>query len=149
MKSGAAILICAASLLAGGAQAETLASMQKNLDRYLPYLQGPVDGIPFERLTEYATWPIGPDKVLVRMWREKRAYLVTVDLPCQQLPWVTRVHFNRRDSAVSTGSMNSVVRRGDEVVAGTINGRDYCPIKEIQSIDYARMVEDGQANRYR
>ena len=146
MKSAIGNLLCAATLLAGIAQAETLEAMKRNLDRYAPYLQGPVDEMEIKRWDDFAAWPIGPDKVLVRMWRGKKAYLVTVDTPCSRLPWATNIFFNRRAVEVSAAM---IVRKGISVVVTTADGKDYCPITEIRPVDYARMVKDGQANRYR
>ncbi|MBO9664939.1 DUF6491 family protein [Dokdonella sp.] len=146
MKSGIGSLLCGAMLLAGSAQADTLEAMKRNLDRYSPYLQGPVDEMEIRRWDDFAAWPIGPDKVLVRMWRGKTAYLLTVDTPCTRLPWATNIFFNRRPVETSAAM---TVRKGVKVVITTTDGRDYCPITEIRSIDYARMMKDGQANRYR
>lgn len=129
MKSAVAgLLLSGALLLVGGAQADTPETQQKNLERFTPYLQKPVDQFNFWSMYKWQL--VGPDKVVV--WTTiNDAYLLTVDTPCTELQWTNNV-------GVTSQASHTVMRRMDAVIAG----KDRCRIVEIQPVDYKRMQQE-------
>ncbi len=113
------------------ATADTPETQQKNLDRYTPYLQAPVD--QFQYWSLYKWQLVGAEKIVV--WTTvKDAYLLTVEQPCSQLQWANGI-------TLSTQQSRFVSRRLDYVNADG----DRCRIAQIQPIDYARLLQDQDA----
>ncbi len=125
MKRPIAGLLCGALLLAGGAQADTPETQARNLERFTPYLQEPVEQFKFWSMYKWQL--VGPDKVVV--WTTPNdAYLLTVETPCTQLQWSSNL-------AVTSQASHTVTRRMDAVLADD----DRCRIAEIRPVDYRRM----------
>ncbi|MEP7043453.1 MAG: DUF6491 family protein [Dokdonella sp.] len=120
------------TLIAGSAvYADTPETQQKNLDRYTPYLQEPVD--QFQYWSLYKWQLVGAEKIVV--WTTvKDAFLLTVEQPCSQLQWANGITLTTQESRF-------VSRRIDYVNAGG----DRCRIVEIQPLDYARLLKDDDA----
>ena len=117
-------------LLATSAFAQTAEKQEKALSEYLPYAGEPVDRFQFWDLQRWEL--VGEYKVVV--WpRLNEAYLLTVDPPCQDLPWAQKIGV--------TSTANSVSRRFDSVVAG----KSRCRINEIRRIDYKKYLADRKA----
>ncbi|HEU4663568.1 MAG TPA: DUF6491 family protein [Dokdonella sp.] len=124
-----ACALAACCLVASGARADTRETQRRNLERYTPYLQDPVESFPFWRLHEWQL--VGPLDVVV--WSTiKDAYLVRVRAPCPRLEWA-------RSIAVTSKQSHQVSARFDEVLAGG----DRCPIEQIRPIDLVRMRADA------
>lgn len=135
MKIPLAGLLCGALLLAGGARADTPEAQRKNLDRFAPYLQEPVEQFKFWSMYKWQL--VGPDKVVV--WTTiDDAYLLTVETPCMQLQWA-------RDLGVTSQASHTVMRRMDAVVVGD----DRCRILEIRPVDYRRMESESRGKQER
>lgn len=123
------VALAACCVAAAAAHADTRETQRRNLERYTPYLQDPVDAFPFWRLHKWQL--VGPLEVVV--WSTiKDAYLVQVRAPCPRLEWA-------RSIAVTSKQSHQVSARFDEVRAGG----DHCPIEEIRPIDLARMATKG------
>lgn len=129
MKRPVAGLLCGALLLmGGGAQADTPETQARNLERFTPYLQEPVEQFRFWSMYKWQL--VGPDKVVV--WTTpSEAYLLTVETPCTQLQWSGSL-------AVTSQASHTVMRRMDAVLADG----DRCRIVEIQPVDYRRMESE-------
>jgi hypothetical protein len=124
MNTPVASLLCGVLLFAGAAQADTQAQ-KKQLERFEPYLQDPVDQFDFPSL--YKSQAAGADKVVV--WPSAdAAYLLTVETPCGQLQTAAQI-------GVTTQATRTVTRQVDSVTAGS----DRCRILEIEPIDVLRM----------
>lgn len=129
-KSMVAVLFCGVLLLAGGAHAETPETQKRNLERFMPYLQKPVEQFRFWSMHKWQL--VGPDKVVV--WTTiNDAYLLTVDAPCSRLQWAS-------DNGVTSQASHKVMRRMDSVIADD----DRCRIVEIQPVDYKRMQKERE-----
>lgn len=128
MKRPIAGMLCAALLLAGAAQADTPQTQQRNLERFTPYLQEPVEQFKFWSMYKWQL--VGPDKVVVWTTPED-AYLLTVETPCTQLQWTDAL-------AVTSQASHTVMRRMDAVIAD----HDRCRIVQIQPVDYRRMERE-------
>lgn len=129
MKTPVASLLCGVLLFGGAAQADTQAqntqAQKKQLERFEPYLQDPVDQFDFPSL--YKSQAVGTDKVVV--WPSAdAAYLLTVETPCGQLPTAAQI-------GMTTQAAHTVTRQVDSVTAGS----DRCRILEIEPIDVLRM----------
>jgi len=112
------------------AQADTPETQQKNLDRYAPYLQPPVDQFPYWSLYKWQL--VGAEKIVV--WTTvKDAFLLTVEQPCAKLQWANGI-------TLSTQQSRFVSRRLDYVNADG----DRCRIIQIQPLDYARLLKDDK-----
>lgn len=148
MKSPIAGLLFGALALTGAAQADTPQRQKTNFERFAPYLQEPVERV--DGIRAIPRWqPVGPDKI-VAFTGDKRAYLLTVEAPCQALQLNPGIHLTSRRAT------DAIVRGADAVVSGYSaglasagknpvfqgSGSDSCPIVEIQPIDYARMRKD-------
>jgi len=113
------------------AHADTPETQQRNLDRYTPYLQAPVD--QFQYWSLYKWQLVGAEKIVV--WTTvKDAYLLTVEQPCAKLQWANGI-------TLSTQQSRFVSRRLDYVNADG----DRCRIIQIQPLDYARLLKDQDA----
>ena len=129
MRSWIVGLFMGGLLAAGVAHADTRATQQKNLEKYTPYLQAPVDDFTFWSLYKWQL--VGPEKVVV--WSTlKNAYLLTVEKPCTQLEWANGI-------GLTSVQSHQVTRRLDSVTAGD----NSCRITKIQPIDLARMNKDA------
>ena len=125
-----ACVLAACCLAAASAHADTRETQRKNLERYAPYLQDPVDAFPFWSLHKWQL--VGPLEVVV--WSTiKDAYLVQVRAPCPRLEWA-------RSIAVTSKQSHQVSARFDEV---RVDG-DRCPIDRIRPIDLARMAAERE-----
>ena len=112
------------------AHADTAETQQKNLDRYTPYLQPPVDQFSYWSLYKWQL--VGAEKIVV--WTTvKDAYLLTVEQPCAKLQWANGI-------TLSTQQTHFVSRRIDYVNADD----DRCRIIQIQPLDYARLLKDDK-----
>ena len=112
------------------AHADTAETQQKNLDRYTPYLQPPVDQFSYWSLYKWQL--VGAEKIVV--WTTvKDAYLLTVEQPCAKLQWANGI-------TLSTQQSHFVSRRIDYVNADD----DRCRITQIQPLDYARLLKDDK-----
>lgn len=121
--------ILLALTLVAGAHADTRETMQKNLARYEKYLGDPVD--QFQFWTLYKWQLVGPTKVVV--WSTiNDAYLVTVEDPCPDLEWANTIALTSKQSHFVSAKFDSVTF-----------GKGQCQIKQIQPIDYKRMLKDG------
>ena len=128
-------LLCGALLLAGGARADAPETQRKNLDRFAPYLQEPVEQFKFWSMYKWQL--VGSDKVVI--WTTiDDAYLLTVETPCTQLQWA-------RDLGVTSQASHTVMRRMDSVIAGN----DRCRILDIRPVDYRRMESESRGNQER
>ncbi len=117
-------------LLATSASAQTRDTQEKALSEYLPYAGEPVDRFQFWDLQRWEL--VGDYKVVV--WpRLNEAYLLTVDPPCQDLPWAQKIGV--------TSTAHSVSKRFDSVVVGKFK----CRINEIRPIDYKKYLADRKA----
>lgn len=124
MKTPVASLLCGVLLFGGAAQADTQAQ-KKQLERFEPYLQDPVDQFDFPSL--YKSQAVGTDKVVV--WPSAdAAYLLTVQTPCDQLQSTAQI-------GLTSQASHTVTRQVDAVIAGS----DRCRILEIEPIDVQRM----------
>lgn len=120
--------VVAACGLAAAAHADTRETQRRNLERYTPYMQDPVDAFEFWTLHKWQL--VGPLEVVV--WSTiKDAYLVRVRAPCARLEWA-------RSIALTSKQSHRVSARFDELRAGG----DRCPIDEIRPIDLARMAAE-------
>lgn len=131
MKLRVAGLIGAGVLAMGVAHADTRATQAKNLEKYTPYLQAPVEDFRFWSLYKWQL--VGPQQVVV--WSTvKDAYLLTVEAPCPKLEWANGIGLTSQQS-------HRVSRRFDFLTAG----KDRCRIEKIEPIDTARMNEERRA----
>lgn len=96
------------------------------LARYEAAAAEPVASFRFQRLDGYTV--LGPERVVV--WtRPREAFLLAVDAPCSELPWVSAIGL--------TSSLGSVHARFDAVLAG----RERCRIREIRPVDVKALRE--------
>ena len=117
-------------LLSTGVAAQTQDKHDEALSQYLPYAGEPVDSFQFWALKRWEL--VGEYKVVI--WpRLNEAYLVTVDAPCDDLRWAKAISV--------TSSANRVYQRFSFVRAGKYK----CRIKEIQPIDYKKLLADRKA----
>ncbi|MFC4819191.1 DUF6491 family protein [Dokdonella ginsengisoli] len=147
MKGPIAGLLLGALVLTGSAQADTPQTQKRNFERFAPYLQEPVERV--DGVRGIPRWqPVGPDKI-VAFTGGKKAYLLTVEAPCQALQLNPGIYVTSRRAT------DAIVSGADAVVSGysaglasgkssgfNASGSDSCPIVEIQPIDYARMLKD-------
>ena len=100
-------------------------------DRYANYA-----GPPLERFTwlgRYDSWESIGNNQLVVFTTPFDAYLLTVQSPCNELPWVNTIGL--------TSTTNTVATRFDSVkVKGTL-----CQITEIRRVDVSKMRADKRA----
>jgi hypothetical protein len=131
MKFRMAATLVLGVLVAGLAHADTRATQQKNLEKYTPYLEAPVDGFTFWSLYKWQL--VGPQKVVV--WSTiKDAYLLTVETPCPRLEWAHGI-------GLTSAQSHQISKRLDFVTLA----RERCRIEEIQPIDTAQMAKDRRA----
>ncbi|HEY4365797.1 MAG TPA: DUF6491 family protein [Steroidobacteraceae bacterium] len=125
---GAAAFITACS---SGSPRRT--SDAEELQRYSQYAGEPISS--FSLLGGLYNWSsLGKDKVAV--WTtSSQAYLLTVQLPCNELPFAQRIGVTSAGSTVSKGL--------DFVKVG----HQKCPIAEIRPIDYRRMQQDAKQQK--
>lgn len=124
------IALAAYCLAAATVHADTRETQRRNLERYTPYLQEPVDAFAFWTLHKWQL--VGPLEVVV--WSTiKDAYLVRVRAPCPRLEWAHGI-------ALTSKQSHQVSVRFDEVRVGG----DRCPIEQIRPIDLARMAADRE-----
>lgn len=115
----AACLLCACASRPADRDAAALA-------RYEAAAGEPVASFRFQRLDGYTV--LGPDRVVI--WtRPREAFLLAVDGPCSELPWVSGIGL--------TSNLGSVYARFDAVLAG----RERCRIREIRPVDVAALRE--------
>jgi hypothetical protein len=90
------------------------------LDEYLPYAGPPIDSFHFFRLDSWAV--VGRYQVVIWVtpWE---AYLVTVQSPCEQLAFTTRLAVTSTVNTIS--KFESILLRDHE----------RCPVTEIRPID--------------
>jgi hypothetical protein len=100
-------------------------------ERYASYAQPAVDS--FTWLGRFYSWQTLGDNQLVVFTTPSDAYLLTVQAPCNQLPFAQAVGL--------TSTAGTVHARLDSV---TVQGWR-CPITQIRPIDYARMRADMRA----
>ncbi|MGA8278864.1 MAG: DUF6491 family protein [Rhodanobacteraceae bacterium] len=131
MKTWIVLLLGGLVATTGSANADTRATQQRNLDKYTPYLETPVDSFQFWSLYK---WQLaGPDKVVV--WPTiKKAYLLTVEQPCPRLEWTSSI-------GITSVQLHQVSKRFDYVA---LRG-DRCRITKIQPIDVGRMDKQRDA----
>jgi hypothetical protein len=103
---------------------------QQELARYMHYAGEPISS--FSLLGGVQSWnSIGRDKLVVQT-SMSRAYLLTVQPPCEDLSFTTRIGLTSTGTTVSKGFDSVKVRR------------DRCTITEIRSIDYRQMRQDAR-----
>ncbi len=100
-------------------------------DRFHQYAGAPIP--QFTYLGRYYSWTsIGRYELVV--WTTiNDAYLITVEPPCEELPFVERIGLTSTSSTVS--------QRFDFVKVHGMN----CFIKSIQPVDYLKMKQDRRA----
>jgi hypothetical protein len=131
MKRWIAGLILPGTLAIGFVHADTRETQQRNLDKYTPYLQAPVEDFAYWTLYRWQ-W-VGAEKVVV--WTTvKDAYLLTVETPCPRLEWAHGIGLTAKQS-------HRIGRRLDFV---TFAG-DRCRIEEIRPIDVSRVIRERHA----
>lgn len=114
-----AALLAACATRPGGRETVALA-------RYEAAAGEPVPSFRFLRLDGYTV--LGSDRVVI--WtRPREAFLLAVDAPCSELPWVSAIGL--------TSSLGGVYARFDAVLAG----RQRCRIREIRPVDVAALRE--------
>ncbi len=94
-------------------------------ERYAAYAAPPVES--FTWLGRFYNWQTLGDNQLVVFTTPSDAYLLTVQSPCNQLPFAQTVGV--------TATAGTVHARLDSV---TVQGW-HCPITEIRPVDYARL----------
>ncbi len=92
----------------------------------------PVDSLWFPRLHSWE--PLGEDRLVIRT-APKRVFLLQVERPCTELPWVNAISL--------TSSTGSVHARFDSVLVG----KQRCRILEIRPVDEAAYRESRAASR--
>lgn len=114
-----AFLLSACATRPGNREAAALA-------RYEAVAGESVASFRFQRLDGYTV--LGPDRLVI--WtRPREAFLLAVDAPCSELPWVSAIGL--------TSSLGSVHARFDAVLAG----RERCRIREIRPVDVKALRE--------
>ncbi|HUL18763.1 MAG TPA: DUF6491 family protein [Steroidobacteraceae bacterium] len=120
-----------AALVAACSGSPRLSAAQQR-ERYTAYAQAPVNS--FTWLGHFYSWQTLGDNQLVVFTTPSDAYLLTVQTPCNQLPFAQTVGLS--------STAGTVHARLDSV---TVQGWR-CPITEIRPIDYARMRADLRAS---
>ncbi len=130
LKLHGTLLLAAAALLAGCSGIPLKERDAAQRSRYEAYAGPPVDR--FTWFGHYYGWEdLGPTDLVV--WTTPfQAYLIKVDPPCTDLPFVNHIGL--------TSTQNTVSSRFDFV---KVRGWR-CPIREIRPIDYQRMRQDMQ-----
>ena len=120
-------LACAglATLVAACSSGSPRLTEAQQRERYASYAQAPVDS--FTWLGRFYDWQTLGDKQLVVFTTPSDAYLLTVQSPCNQLPFAQTVGV--------TATAGTVHARLDSL---TVQGW-HCPIAQIRPVDYARM----------
>jgi hypothetical protein len=110
-----------------GANAVRSQNQSGELSRFVEYAVEPVDS--FRMVGRLYNWrSLGDDKLVV--WTTMtRAYLLTVQPPCNELPFSTGLALTSTGSTVSVGVDSVIVESGK------------CLIETIRPIDYNRMQE--------
>ena len=126
-----AIVVVAALALSACAGIPKRTSDKEDLERYRQYAGEPVSS--FSYLGLYDSWrPLGRDYLVVSTGIND-AYLLSISVICNDLPFVNRIAIKTRGSTLD---------RGDSVIVGR-NQR--CLITEIRPIDYRKMKQDARA----
>ena len=120
-----------AALAAACSSSEPRLTEAQQRERYAAYAQAPVDS--FTWLGRFYSWETLGDNQLVVFTTPSDAYLLSVQPPCNQLPFAQIVGV--------TSTAGTVHARLDSV---TVQGWR-CPITQIRPIDYARMRADMRA----
>lgn len=89
----------------------------------------PVDSIWYQRLV---SWEALGEEHLMISTRVNEAWLLRVDRPCTELPWVNELGIDNRNNRITTSF--------DSVVAGS----QRCRIREIREVDVAALRERGR-----
>jgi hypothetical protein len=103
------------------------------LDEYLPFAGPPVSEFHFFRPID--GWAVVGRYQLVLWTTPWEAYLITVNSPCEQLWWTTRLEITSTANTVS--HFESVLLKDHE----------RCPILEIRPLDLKALKEHRQALR--
>ena len=123
------IFLLATALLAAGCSGITRRERdQQQLDRYLRYAGPPVDRITY--LGHYDNWQSVSRYQLVLWTNINDAYLITVQPPCEDLPFAQRIGL--------TQTSHTIYQRFDFVLVNHWK----CQISEIRPIDYLQMKRD-------
>ena len=117
-----------AALVAACSSGSPRLSEAQQRERYASYAQAPVES--FTWLGRFYNWQTLGDNQLVVFTTPSDAYLLTVQSPCNQLPFAQIVGV--------TSTAGTVHARLDSV---TVQGWR-CPITQIRPVDYARMRAD-------
>jgi len=121
MKPHSAALMGMIVLLAAACSATPPREREANaLARYEAFAGEPVDSMWFQRLHSWES--LGEEHVLVRTTPSK-AYLLTVERPCSELPWANAIGL--------TSTSRSVHARFDHVLVN----KQRCRILEIRPVD--------------
>ncbi len=122
----ASLVLC----LVSGARADTGAYEKQELVRYQKYASAPVD--EFRMVSLFRWQVVGPRNVVA--WSTiRKAYLITVDLPCTNLEWTHGLGL--------TQSQKWTVSKKFDFVAFD---DQRCTISRIQPIDLTAMSKDNQ-----
>jgi hypothetical protein len=103
---------------------------QQALERYTQYAGEPINS--FSLLGGVQSWnSVGSNKLLVRT-SASHAYLLTVQPPCNDLSFASRIGLTSTGTTVSKGFDSVKVRR------------ERCTITEIRPVDYRQMQQDAR-----
>jgi Family of unknown function (DUF6491) len=116
-----------------GASVQREQNQTDELSQFVEYAGEPVSSFPM--VGGLDNWrSLGHDKLVV--WTNlSRAYLLTVQPPCSELPFSTGLALTSTGSTVNRGTDSVLVERGK------------CQITEIRPIDYRRMQENERQKK--